>query len=199
MLVIGLTGGIASGKSLVASCFQHLGARILDADQIGHSVLRQPGTIAVIAEMWPEVIDENGMIDRSKLGYLVFHSENASENLHSLEGIVHPLIEKEIEERLNKLRTEGVSAVILDAPVMIKAGWHLKCDKLIFVDADLETRLARAKQRGWTVEELLTREKLQTEIYLKKSLASDFIDNNHNIDSVDSQVRALWIKWGLPQ
>lgn len=197
MLVIGLTGGIASGKSRVAACFEKLGAAVLDADLIGHQVLQQPGTVRRISQIWPEVVDQQGRVDRNRLGFLVFHSPNAAENLGKLEQIVHPLIALEITDQLNQFRSTDCPAVILDAPVMIKAGWHHQCDKLLFVESSLENRTARAKARGWSVEELLTREKSQTDLQLKKSLATDVIDNNSDIASLESQARVLWQKWGL--
>jgi dephospho-CoA kinase len=197
MLVIGLTGGVASGKSLVAACFQRLGAPVLDADLIGHRVLQQPATAARIGRIWPEVLDAQGTVDRQKLGFLVFHTTEAADNLQKLERIVHPLIAQEVSEKLQQFRLEGQPAVILDAPVMIKAGWHHQCDKLIFVESSLENRISRARMRGWTAEELLSREKSQTDLQLKKSLATDVIDNNCDIATLESRVRALWQKWGL--
>ena len=92
MLVIGLAGGVASGKSLVARCFEHFGAIVLDADRIGHEVLKEPDVIAAVESQWGKTVLKDGKIDRRALGQIVFGSTDCNTNhLEILERITHPL------------------------------------------------------------------------------------------------------------
>ena len=151
MLVIGIAGGIASGKSLVADCFNHFGALVLDADQIGHEVLKDPTIINSIVELWGNIILKDGEVDRGALAKIVFDPGiNGTKSLQQLEQITHPAIGKKIQAQLSELRSESKSpAVVLDAPIMFKANWDRICDKIVFVKADLFQRQQRASQRGW--------------------------------------------------
>ena len=217
MLVIGLVGGVASGKSFVAKCFENLGAAILDADKIGHEVLRTPSVIEAIGHHWPAVVLADGQIDRRMLATIVFSpvpdgfpagaagGKSAveqpsvdSRQLRTLEQITHPLIGQQIEQQLTVLRENGETAVVLDAPVLLKAGWDRQCDKIVFVEARLETRLARAAGRGWSDGEVARREQFQTPLHQKRAQATDFIDNSHTPEDTQSQVLSLWKNWGLP-
>ena len=197
MLVIGLAGGIASGKSLVAGCFQHFGATILDADRIGHEVLRQPEVIAAIKSRWGEKVLKNGEIDRSALARIVFSSNQLDfSELAHLELITHSRIGEKIRSRLERLEST-TPAVVLDAPVMFKAGWDQMCDKVVFVDADIAIRRRRARLRGWSEDELARREAFQLPIAKKRARSTDFIDNSESREATYIQARRLWRDWGL--
>lgn len=197
MLVIGLAGGIASGKSLVASCFEHFGAIVLDADRVGHEVLKEPAVIAAIVAQWGPGLLKDGEIDRIALARIVFDpkSEDSSQ-LERLEQITHPRIGQRIREQLAQLESEAI-AVVLDAPVMFKAGWDRLCDKIVFVEADPSIREQRAGQRGWPHEELARRENRQTPIAEKRSKSTDVIDNSKSKEATFVQVRDLWRSWNL--
>lgn len=204
MLVIGLAGGIASGKSLVASCFQQLGATVLDADRIGHEVLRDPEVVAAIVLHWGEQVVNQGEIDRSALGRLVFgSSQGDTSQLRRLEQITHPRIGQRIQQKLAELKSESESqkseipAVVLDAPVMFKAGWDNLCDKIVFVDSNESLRQLRAKQRGWPIDELARRESYQTPIDEKRRRSTDIIQNSQSKLETFEQVRRLWQQWNL--
>ena len=118
MLVIGIAGGIASGKSSVADCFERLGAVVLSADKIGHRVLDQLDVKEKILENWGGEVFNEGQVDRAALGRAVFGSADAEHQLAKLEQITHPMIGQRIVERLAALESSGVPAVVLDAPVM---------------------------------------------------------------------------------
>lgn len=200
MKVIGIVGGIASGKSFVSQCFQHLGAAVLDADRMGHEVLRTPEAKKAIREYWGSaVFDSSDEVDRGAMARSVFGPEAASgQRLKMLESITHPMIAQRLREELNRLATSGVPAAVLDAPVLIKAGWDRFCDWIVFVDADAATRQARARQRGWNDTELRRREALQSPLEVAQQMADAVIENSGATESTRSQVRALWIQWGLP-
>lgn len=198
MLVIGLAGGAASGKSLVASCFEHFGATVVDADCIGHEILKDPPVIAAIQSQWGQGVLRNGEINRSALAGIVFDSNSKDSNqLELLEQITHPAIGQKIRERLARLESEAM-AVVLDAPVMFKAGWDRMCDKIVFVDSATSLRRLRARQRGWDADELARREARQTSIAEKRSKSSDIIDNSKSKEETYIQARDLWRSWNLP-
>ncbi len=197
MLVIGLVGGVASGKSFVAECFASLGAEIIDADKIGHAVLKLPAVVEKIQSLWPEVVVDQ-KVDRKLLAGIVFQSETQAAQLAILEQITHPYINQRIEERLNELQTHESIAVVLDAPVLLKAGWQKRCDKIVFVETSPDIRAERAESRGWPPDELEKRERSQTSLSQKRQLATDIVDNSRSKHETLQQVRTLWIGWGLP-
>lgn len=199
MLVIGLAGGVASGKSLVAQCFKHLGAKILDADQVGHEVLRDPEVVKRLVEIFSDNILNNGDIDRTALGKIVFdRSPEGTKALVALEQITHPQIGERIQAELISLKAEPeLQAVVLDAPVMFKANWDRLCDKVVFVHADLELRETRARQRGWNDDEISKRESYQTPLDEKRSRSTDQIDNSQSKKSTCEQAKNIWLSWGL--
>ena len=199
MLVIGIAGGIACGKSSVAECFQRLGATVLNADQIGHQVLYEPSVRQQIRENWGESIFVNGEVDRSALGRIVFDPLRGDSELAKLEQITHPLIGQRISDALSHLEQENLPAVVLDAPVMFKAGWDRLCDKIVFVHAEEAIRQQRVAERGWLPEELKRREVRQVSIATKRSRATDVIDNSLSIEETFLQIEALWHRWRLPE
>ena len=197
MLVIGLVGGVASGKSFVAECFAGLGAEIIDADKIGHAVLNLPTVVEEIQSLWPEVVVDQ-KVDRKLLAGIVFHSETQAAQLAKLEQITHPYINHRIAERLNELQSHESIAVVLDAPVLFKAGWQGRCDKIVFVESSPDIRAERAESRGWPPDELEKREQSQTCLSKKRQLATDIVNNSGPKHETLQQVRTLWIGWGLP-
>lgn len=199
MLVIGIAGGVASGKSLVAQCFKHFGASLLDADQIGHEVLKDPAIIERIAGSFDGNILKDGEVDRTALAEIVFDPRpQGTQALLTLEKITHPEIGRRIRVQLEKLKSDALSnAVVLDAPVMFKANWDRMCDKIVFVHTDLELRQRRASQRGWDDDEISKREAYQTPIDEKRSKSTDEIDNSKSKEHTYEQARKLWLSWEL--
>ena len=194
MRVIGLLGGVASGKSLVAQRFAELGAGTIDADRIGHEVLLEPKVIATARSRWgEEVLDESGQIDRRRLAQLVFAPtrEGRLERTY-WEQVTHPAIGREIERRLEEFDRNGYRVVVLDAAVMIEAGWGEVCDTLFFIDSPRAQRLERAAGRGWSEDDFAAREAAQESLDLKRSRADLVIDNSGFPDEVIARVDRLW-------
>lgn len=194
MKVIGLLGGIGSGKSTVAQCFAELGASKIDADQIGHKVLRRPDVREAVKNRWgSSVFDENGWIDRASLAKIVFrNSSDDVQSLADLEAITHPKINDELQRQFSQFRKEQVPLVILDAPVLLKAGWDRFCDHLIFVDCPWVTRVERVARRGWSADDLKAREATQTPLQVKKDRCGYAIDTSMDHEHVRRQVKDLW-------
>lgn len=200
MLVVGLTGGIASGKSFVADCFAELGCEIVDADLIGHEVLKLPKTIERIREAFGDQTVVDGEVDRRSLAKIVFPKDSVapSEELKLLESITHPEIGQWMKRRLLEIeQSNSAQAVILDAPVMFKAQWDRFCDRIVFVHADLKIRQQRANLRGWQEGELQRRERQQLPLEQKRKRASDVIDNSGSANQTRKQVQSLWMSWQL--
>lgn len=195
MNVIGILGGVASGKSLVANQLGDLGATVLDADRVGHEILRETAVREEIRDRWGDsVFDKMGWIDRPALAKIVFeNSASGLNHLECLEKITHPRIGRKLRSQIEQLRAAGqVKAVVLDAPVMMKSGWDRLCDRILFVESDFEQRLDRAKKRGWDRIELENREKSQTAIDLKRKRADVVIDNRGTMDDTLRQVTEFW-------
>ena len=193
MIVIGVVGGIASGKSFVTEQLQSHGAVILDADRIGHEVLLRESVKQALREEWGDaVFDSAGEVDRKQLAKIVF-DPTEPERLEKLERITHPLIAAQLQQEIDRLaNSEGVNVLVLDAPVMVKAGWHVLCDLIVFVEASLEQRLARVVERGWSAEMLHNREAMQAGIDKKRQISKHVIDNNGTLEDAINQVRELW-------
>jgi dephospho-CoA kinase len=193
MVIVGLTGGVASGKSFVAQCFVELGADLIDADQVAHEVLQDQETVDRIVEVWGNgILDEKGDINRKQLGKIVFGGPDES-NLNLLESITHPKIRSRIRNRLEQLKAKsGNSVVVLDIPLLFEGNYDQECDHLVFVDTEKSVRQHRAKIRGWDEDELDKRESKQLSVEDKK-LQSDFvIDNSGTKESTARQLSKFW-------
>lgn len=196
-LVVGLVGGIGSGKSRVAQALARRGARVVAGDDLAHQALRQPETRARVAARWgADVLDAAGEIQRKKLADIVFR--DACER-KALEMLVHPWIVARIEEEVEKARSDpSVRLVVLDAAIMLEAGWDRVCDRLVFVEAPWEERLRRVgQQRGWTAQELTTREEAQLPLTEKQSRADHVITNSSSLDDLERQVDSLLTLWEM--
>jgi dephospho-CoA kinase len=195
--VIGLIGGIGSGKSQVAAVFAQRGARVVSGDQFGHEALRQRDLRARVVQRWgPEVLDEHGEIDRRKLGAQVF-ADPAQRR--ELEALVFPWIERRIREEIARAQADPkVTLVVLDAAVMLEAGWNSVCDWLVYVHAPRDVRLRRlAEKRGWSAKEVEARENVQMSLTDKANRADFAVDNSGTLEHLASQIDALLRRWGL--
>ena len=192
--VIGLIGGVASGKSVVAAELARLGAAVLDADRAGHEVLSLPEVTSAIRERWGEkAFDTSGNVDRRALGRIVFEPGPAGQReLEFLEKLTHPRIGELLMRQVAGLSASGARALVLDAPVMEKSGWYGLCDRIVFVDAPREVRLARARQRGWTEEDFAAREGAQESLEKKQGRADFVVDNSGSLDETRAQVERWW-------
>ncbi len=194
MILIGILGGVGSGKSAVSDRLKTLGAVVLDADQLGHEVLRQPEVKAELRRRWGEtVMDAAGEIDRRKVAEIVFAATpQGREELAFLEQLTHPRIKQRLQTQLAELNVAGVRAAVLDAPVMLKAGWGRMCNLLLYVDTPRQVRRARVRQRGWTEAEFAAREAAQEPVETKRSRAGVILDNSSSWDHLYEQVDRFW-------
>jgi len=194
MKLLGLIGGVASGKSTVAELFRQQGAVVLDADRVGHEVLRLPAVRAAVGGRWGnDVIGPDGEIDRKALGRIVFAPPpDGPRQLAELERITHPEIRRRLAAEIEQLAKSQTRLAILDAPVMLKSGWDRLCDAIAFVDVPRELRLARALGRGWTAEDFARREAAQEPVDQKRSRADFVLDNSRDLGYIQSQVQRCW-------
>lgn len=199
MLVLGILGGVASGKSLVAEQLESLGACRVDADRIGHEVLREPEVLAALRSHWGDsILAADGQIDRRAVGAIVFAPPpRGPEELRYLEQVTHPRIGERLRSEFERLARGGTQVAVLDAAVMVKAGWHKFCDRIVFVDVDRSKRLARALQRGWSATEFAARESSQESLEQKKQIANVVIDNSGSPAETLAQVRDFWMSLPL--
>ena len=195
MVVIGVTGGIASGKSLVAQQLGRLGAEVLEADQIGHAVLRDPAVRAALHARWGAgVLDAAGEIRRSAVAEKVFAPPpDGPRELAFLEQVTHPRIAAHLHDRLRALAQQGdVPVVVLDAAVLYKAGWDAYCNIIIFVDADSAVRAVRARQRGWSDQQWQAREAAQPALASQRARADVVLDNSGTREQLHAHVEKFW-------
>lgn len=195
MKLIGIIGGVASGKSAVTKCLAELGAAVLDADAAGHAVLREPEVVQAARARWGNAIfAPDGQIDRRALAAIVFGPvAEASTELKYLESLTHPRIQQRLKDKIAELTKQGNHpAAVLDAPVLLKAGWNELCDAIVYVDAPHTVRQARALQRGWTAEEFARREGAQESLPEKQAHADKTIDNSGSMEHTRQQVREFW-------
>lgn len=195
-LVIGVTGGIGSGKSSVARLLAECSGIVVDADQIAHEALRQPELLGrVVAQFGTTVIGPDGAIDRKRLGKIVF---SAPEKRVALEAIVLPWIRGRIHQELSAARARtDCRIVVLDAPLLIEGGWTDHVDVMIHVDSSFSSRLARVQDRGWDESELKRRELLQLPLTDKQAMADYTVNNSGGFESLRSQVQAIVKELGL--
>jgi dephospho-CoA kinase len=195
--VICLVGGIGSGKSLVAAAFARRGGHVIAADLLGHEALRQTNIRSQVVARWgPGILDERGEVNRRRLGAMVFADQA---ELQALERLVFPWIEQRIGEGIALAQADpAVAFVVLDAAILLEAGWGWCCDRLVFVDAPRGVRLRRlAEQRGWSAKEVQARESAQMPLDEKKSRAEAVVDNSGSAEEVDQEVQRLLQHWGL--
>ncbi len=191
MIVIGLTGGIASGKSTVARILSKLGAVVIDADKVGHETFR-PHTEAwrkVIAAFGEGILGRNDEIDRSRLAQLVFDDPKALKRLNS---IMHPLMHEIVSQKIDGLRRKGVEVVVLEATLLIEARWTDLVDQVwvtITPEAEVVNRLGR---KGFTGQQAKARIKSQTPIAQRAKKADVVIENDSDMNTLRKRVGGLW-------
>jgi dephospho-CoA kinase len=197
-LVVGVLGGIGAGKSEVAAALaSRSGGRVLVADHVGHEALRQPEIRDALVARFGDSILDRGEIDRRRLAAVVFADKS---DLAYLESLSHPWIRRRLEEEARRARDERIPLLVIDAAVLLEAGWEGVCDRLVFVDAPPEVRLGRLKRdRGWSEEDAQRREAAQLPLTRKRSVADHMIDNSSSHESLVHQVDDLLDHWGLPR
>ena len=191
MRIIGLTGGIATGKSTVSAMLRELGAAVIDADEIAREVV-VPGSPAYldIQQRVPDVIEPDGRLDRAKLAGVIFSS--APERA-ALNAIIHPRIHQAFLDRKAALAKRGVPVAIYDAALLIENGLQYEMNGVILVTAPRELQIARLRQRnGLTKDEAEARLSSQMPLSEKERFATWLIDNSGDLPSLQSQVGKVW-------
>ena len=187
--VIGLMGGIGSGKSLVAKQLESLGCGVIDADRLAREALDQPDVKQSLMSWWgQQMIGHDGRVDRRALGEIVFDDPEA---LRRLESLVHPIVHQgraALRERYQQ--DPDCRAIVEDCPLLLEKGIDKGCDVVVFVEADESTRRSRvAKTRGWAAQELHRREKNQLGLDIKAQSADYIVSNDATEQDCLSQVR----------
>ena len=192
--VIGLTGGIGSGKSTVSQYLAELGAVILDADKVGHEAFK-PNTEAwheVVAAFGRQIVTPDGEIDRKKLGGIVF---SHPESLSRLNQIMHPRMFDMMQARIEEYRRQGVDVVVLEAAILIEANWTSLVDEVWVTVAPEAAVLERVKkQRGLEETQTLARIRSQLSSEERVKHANVIISNDGNLDAVKAKVKELWAR-----
>lgn len=194
MKIIGLTGGIGSGKTSVASKLRALGAPVFDADEAAKNAVL-PGTDGfhqVVETFGSQIVDEEGKLDRAALAEIVF---NDKMSLKRLEAIIHGFVWQEAHQFLNECQQAGERAAILDIPLLIECGWHSKVDEVWLVALPVEKQIMRTMERsGMTAEAVQARIAAQMSLEEKKKYATLIIDNSGSWEETEKQVIAAWEK-----
>jgi dephospho-CoA kinase len=189
--IIGILGGIGSGKSTVAAEFAKLGCKVIDADKIAHELLDEPSVKEQLLSIFgQDILDSSGKINRSKLAEIVFTDDKM---LVSLNSIIHPLVLQRAQELIEQYKSQNqIKAIILDMPLLVEVGWHKRCDKLIFVNCEQKLRLQRAKKLGFDENHMKIRENFQISLDNKESLADNTIENNSDLSAIANQVTGIF-------
>lgn len=192
--IIGLTGGIGTGKSAVARMLSELGAVVIDTDRLGHEAMRSGTEVwrGVVAAFGRQVIGSDGEIDRKALGKIVFANAEA---LSRLNQIMHPRIYEMTIAKIEECRREGVRVVVLEAPLLIEAGWTHLVDE-VWVTAAPESKVIERleKERGLDRKETLARIRSQLPPEERLKHAGAVIDNEGSLQELKARVTALWQK-----
>ncbi|HEY1905486.1 MAG TPA: dephospho-CoA kinase [Myxococcaceae bacterium] len=191
MRVVGLTGGIASGKSTVSAMLRELGAQVIDADQVARDVV-EPGTpgLEEVSRRFPGVVDASGRLDRAELGRRVFADPTER---RALESIVHPRIREEVARRLEALARIGEEVALYDAALLIENGLQTGMDGVIVVWAPESLQRARLAARDGLDDAAITaRLAAQLPLADKRAHATWLVDNGGSLDETRAQVRRIW-------
>ena len=194
MILVGLTGGVATGKSTVAKMFKECGAVVIDADELAHEAVK-PGTPAwreIVAFFGKTVLNQDRSLNRQALGSIVFRNPKKR---RQLEHIIHPRVARE-QARLTKqaARTDPKAVVVYDVPLLFEAGIDTRVDKTLVVTADRETQLARLKKRnGLSRVEAIRRIRSQMPLSKKVRLADIVIDGTLSRHNAMKAVRGIFL------
>jgi len=192
--VIGLTGGIATGKSTVASMLRGLGAKIIDADELAREIVKadQEAWREIVEAFGSEILRQDRNLNREKLRKIVFADKRARKRLDS---ITHPRIRALAQERIEKLAAEGSDIIIYEAPLLFENRVHLWLRPVILVTSDSETQKRRLRERD-RLSESEIRHHLEAQMPLeeKTKLADFVIDNSGDLEELQSEVQKIWEK-----
>lgn len=197
-MIMGLTGGIASGKSTVSAMFVDKGARLVDADVIAREVMLpgHPVLAAAVQQFGEDILLPDGTLNRARLGEIVFNDSEARQKLNDL---THPAIRREIKNRMYALEQEDPQRLTLvDIPLLYESELDNLFEEITVVYVPRELQLARLMERnGLTLQQAEGRLQAQMDIELKRSRANYVIDNSHDLAYAKQQVDVLWDRLGL--
>ena len=192
MLVVGLTGGIGTGKSEVARLLENLGAAVINADQVGHEAYtpHSPAWQDVVEAFGEDIVQEGGEIDRRKLGGIVFADP---EQLAILNAIMHPRMASIVRDKLAFLRDSGVKVAVVEAAVLYEAGWDSLVDEVWTTESPEESVVSRLVQRnGFPPEEIRKRIASQMSSEERSRRSSEVIANTAQLSDLEQKVREVW-------
>ena len=185
---IGLTGGIASGKTMVSDCFKKLGTQVIDADIISHEVTEPSGSAfeEILSEFGSEILDEKGLINRKKMRAIIFNDPSQKK---ILENIIHPKVRDEMFQRINK---SDDHYLIVSVPLLVETGMHQIIDRNLLVDCSEDTQIERLMHRDKiTLNEARAILKNQASRSDRKKIADDLIVNENNVTLIELENEVL--------
>jgi len=185
---IGLTGGIASGKTTVSDCFKKLGTQVIDADIISHEVSGPSGSAfeVILSEFGSEILDEKGLINRKKMRAIIFNDPSQKK---ILENIIHPKVRDEMFQRINK---SDDHYLIVSVPLLVETGMHQIMDRNLLVDCSEDTQIERLMHRDKiTLNEARAILKNQASRSDRKKIADDLIVNENNVTLIELENEVL--------
>ena len=188
MLLIGLTGGIGSGKSTVAAMLRDQGIRVVDADQIAREVVEpgQPALAELVEVFGQDILNDDGTLNRQELANRAFATEEAT---NALNAITHPRIEQETQRQFDLAAAEKENFLVYDMPLLVERGLHEEMDMVIVVHTDIEERVRRlVEHRGLDEDDVRRRMSHQVDDVTRLASADFLIDNNGSVDHLRKQV-----------
>lgn len=192
MIVIGVTGGVGTGKSTVARMFGALGAEVLDADAIARELMRpgRPVWRRIVKAFGRRMVREDRTLCRRELARVVFRD---AAKRKTLERIVHPAVLAEIRRRIRHAKRQRKTAVVADIPLLVETGSHQWMDALVVVTARPAQQVARLRAKfGWSRKEIQARQHAQMALKAKVALADHVVDNAGSVGATRTQVKRLW-------
>jgi dephospho-CoA kinase len=190
--IIGLVGGIGSGKSFVAQMFEDEGCMVIDSDEAVTQAYQRAEVREKLRQWWGgQVLLPNGQVNRKEIAGRVFNDERERRRL---EGLIHPIVAELRDQQMQQSATDAsVKAYVWDTPLLLEAGLGGQCDAIVYVDAPEPERIERVRRtRGWDEQELRRREKLQMPLDKKLDMANDIVRNTAGADDeVRNQVRKV--------
>lgn len=196
-LVIGLTGGIASGKSTVSTMFRSMDITVIDADIEARLAVQkgEPAYLKIIAEFGQEILLPNEEIDRGKLGSIIFYQV---EKRRLLNEIVHPEVRKRVNSKIEEAKQNKEEIVVLDIPLLFESKLTYMVDKTLLVYADRDIQLQRLMDRNsLSLEDAEARIHSQMPLKEKVSLADAVINNNGSLQDTQTQLNSILVNWGI--
>ena len=185
---IGLTGGVASGKTTVSDCFKKLGTQVIDADVISHEVTEPSGSAfdEILSEFGSEILDEKGLINRKKMRVIIFNDPSQKK---ILENIIHPKVRDEMFQRINK---SDDHYLIVSVPLLVETGMHQIMDRNLLIDCSEDTQIDRLMHRDKiTLNEARAILKNQASRSDRKKIADDLIVNENNVTLIELESKVL--------